>query len=163
MRATTTASARATITLAIHPRFGEEFVVRWSYGTGSVRLETAQGRQLIVPLEWTDLRPRVLQTLHAGRTVHLEPVALQELARWVEARAAARGHKKLGHFDKCEQSLRPDGEQRRSETRTTSKRQNAVADGESGRHRSTAAVVEQAGAPDDARRRRGGHPRKRGT
>jgi hypothetical protein len=154
--------SRATITLAIHPRFKEEVAVRWSYGASAVRVETQAGQCLILPLDWTDLKPRAWLVERAGRTVHLAPDALRDLAAWVEARAAC--DRKVGPFEKCGESRGPDGEQRPSDEFTANElRPSRAADRPERRHPPAAALVEQARAPNAACRRHGGGEPKRGS
>ena len=148
---TTTSSSRAKITLPIHPRVGEEVVVRRSHGAGIVLIETQDGGHLMVPLEWTDLKPVALLVAVSGRTVRLAPEALRELAAWIRDRGAEKGREEVGHFHKRGESRDSDGEQRRLGALTAGKP----------RRQGAAALVEQARSPDAARRR-GGERRKRG-
>jgi hypothetical protein len=159
---TTTSSFRAKITLPIHPRVGEEVVVRRSHGVGIVLIETQDGGHLMVPLEWTDLKPAALLVAVSGRTVRLAPEALRELAAWIRDRGAEKGREEVGHFHKCGESRDSDGEQRRSGALTAGKPQRgATTDRRQQRRQGAAALVEQARSPDAARRR-GGERRKRG-
>jgi hypothetical protein len=151
--------------LPIHPRFGEEVVIRRSHGAGFVLVETQGGVQhLLLPLEWTDLQPPAhFAAVHAERTVHLAPEALRELAAWIEARGGDKGSEEVGHFDKWGESSDPDGKQRPSDASKAGKpRRSAAADGQKQRRQPAAALVEQARSPDAARRRRNGEGRKRG-
>jgi hypothetical protein len=160
---TTASWARAKITLAIHPGFGEEVVVRRCHGAGRVLVETKAGQHFLLPIEWTDLKPPALvAAVHVGRTVHLAPGALEQLASWVEARAQM-GCKEVGHFDKRGENSDPDGKHRLSDALTAGElRPGSTAGGRQQRHRPTAAVVEQARSPDAAGRRDDGEGRKRG-
>jgi hypothetical protein len=157
--ATTASSVRAKITLPIHPRFGEEVVIRRCHGVGIVLVETQGGAQhLLLPLEWTDLKaPAHFATVHSEQNVHLAPQALRELAAWIEAQGAEKESKEVGHFDKWGESSDPDGERRPSDGSKAGKpRRSAAADGREQRHQPAAALVEQARSPDAARRRRNG-------
>jgi hypothetical protein len=137
--------------------------IRWSHGASAVRVETEAKKHVILPICWTDLVPRFWLAEHAGRTVHLDLEAVHGLARWVEARVAANGGRKLGHFSKCMDSPGPDGEQHRSDARTGDVGATAASAGSRDRaHPSAAAMVEQTCAPDAARRGRG-EKRKRGS
>jgi len=118
----------------------------------------------MVPLEWTDLRPpAVLAPVDSERTIHLSAEALRELADWIDARGAVKDRREVGHFDNCDESRDPDGEQRPSDAFTRDKPQRSgAADGREQRRQPAAALVEQARSPDAARRRQGGAGRKRG-
>jgi hypothetical protein len=152
------------ITLPIHPRFGEEVVIRRSHGAGIVLVETQEGGHLMVPLEWTELKPPALPAaVHSARTVHLAPEPLRELAAWIGAREAEKSSEEVGHFDKRGENRDPDGEQRPSDAFAAGKPQrSAAADRGEQRRQRAAALVEQARSPDAARRRRGGDGRKGG-
>lgn len=152
------------ITLPIHPKFGEEVVIRRSHGAGIVLVQTPGGAHHMVPLEWTDLNPAALVTsVHSGRTVHLAPEALRELAAWIGARGAEKAGQEVGHFEKWGESRDSDGEQRASDAFNAGKPQrSAAADSQEQRRQPAAALVEQARSPDAARRRRGGAGRRGG-
>ena len=137
-------------------------VIRRSHGAGIVLIETQDGGHLMVPLEWTDLKPAALLGAVSGRTVRLAPEALQELAAWIGDRGAEKGSEEVGHFHKCGESRDPDGEQRRSGALTAGKPQRATTNGRQLRRQAAAALVEQARSPDASRRRRGGERRRRG-
>ena len=144
----------------MHPRFGEEVAVQWSYGAGAVRIETDQHLRLIVPLGWTDLQPRPLPVEHAGRPVHLLSGALLELVAWVEARLSGQGSEEVGHHHEGDETLRDetggrDGDQGRAAARE------AAEPGESrgvcsrqGRNQPALAMVEQAGSREATGRSR---------
>ena len=74
------------MTLAVHPRFGEEISVLAAYGRGAVQVETPDGRLRLLPLAWTDLHPRPDPLTVEGRSVRLAPEALLALSAWVRAR-----------------------------------------------------------------------------
>lgn len=152
--------ARARITLAIHPSFGEEVVVCRSHGAGVVLVQASDGRHFMLPTGWTDLKPPALvAAVHKGQAVHLAPDALLELAAWIEARGADEDCKEVGHFDKRGESRGPDGQQRPSDGLTSGKPQrSATTNGRGRRRRPAAALVEQARSPD-ARRRQDGQKR----
>jgi hypothetical protein len=146
----TTLWSRAKITLAIHPRFGEEVTVQWTYGARAVRVETDQNRRFIMPTVWTDLKPRPSWGEHAGIVVHLDPWALHELAGWIEVRTKKvdKESQRLAHVKKCHQTRHPDGEQSPSETIIPAKQRYNAASGRQHRRQSASAVVGQARSPN---------------
>jgi hypothetical protein len=78
----------AKVTLAVHPRFGEEVAVS-PHGRHSVWAETPDGRHSLLPLRWTTLHPRAEPLSKDGRAVRLAPESLRELSAWVVARTFA--------------------------------------------------------------------------
>jgi hypothetical protein len=146
------------VTLAVHPRFGEELPVRRTYGRYAVWVETPEERLLRVPLAWTTLRPRADPLAVEGRTVRLAPEALRELAAWVATRTTdAEAHERkdgqeVGHFDKHMENSDPDGALsdepagRHAEDGVADARDGERASSATGRD-SAAAVVGQAGPP----------------
>ncbi len=76
----------ATITLAVHPWYGEAVEVLRSYGSDGVFVERANGERRAVPESWTSLVPRVPCQLSDGQTIRLAPESALDLARWVAAR-----------------------------------------------------------------------------
>ncbi len=156
------------VTLAIHPRFGEELPVRQTYGRSAVWVETPEERLIKLPRAWTTLFPRTDPLTAQGRPVRLAPDALRELAAWVAARTAdaeARNGKdgqEVGHFDKHMENSDPDGGFSDEPADRHEEAGVAAGDGErsstaTGRD-SAAAVVGQAG-PSGAH----GTQRERGT
>jgi hypothetical protein len=135
----------AKITLAVHPRCGEQVAVWRGHGPGAVWAELSDGSLTILPTAWTDLEPRSA-TPEAGGKLALE--ALVQLARWVAARRAApEGRQEVGHFDKRMQKSLPDGRPA-DEAGIADAGEGRVAVGERGeRGAGAAAVVEQAGPP----------------
>jgi hypothetical protein len=73
------------VTLAVHPRFGEEVAVS-PHGRHTVWAETLDGRHSLLPLQWTTLHPRAEPLSKGGRAVRLSSEALCELSIWVVAR-----------------------------------------------------------------------------
>jgi hypothetical protein len=51
-----------------------------------IRAEDVDGREWIIPLAWTSLRPRAAPLTHNGVPVRLAPDAVLALAAWVAAR-----------------------------------------------------------------------------
>jgi hypothetical protein len=88
---------RARVTLAVHPLCGEEIVVLAEHGEQCVRAETADGKQRLLAVDWTSLRPRPEPLVLGGRAVRLAPTALRALSGWVAARtpAPSRGGQKV--------------------------------------------------------------------
>jgi len=165
-RATTTSWSRARITLAVHPRFGEEVAVQWSYGARAVLVETNQHLRLIVPLAWTDLKPRLLPAEHRGRPVYLLSEALLQLAAWVQARASGKDSEEVGYRDEEDETLGRetggrDGEQGRAAASETGEPRESSRLC-SRRHDPALAVVEQAGSPEPAGRSPSGTGQKQG-
>jgi hypothetical protein len=78
-----------TITLAIHPRHGQQVTVVQTHGHGALRVETQEGEHIIVAAAWTDWRPRARLPEVDGRMVLLMPEATKELAAYVAARRDA--------------------------------------------------------------------------
>ena len=114
-----------------------------TFGRDAVRVETVDGKLILVPLAWTSMRPRPSPLELKGQSVRLAADALRELAAWVAARTTTlqphKGKKfaaKIGKRDK-----KNNGEHCSSGSG------------------SVAAVVEQAGSPDadcrDKQRERG--------
>ena len=162
-RATTTSWSRAKITLPVHPRFGEEVAVQWSYGARAVRIETDQHLRLIVPLAWTDLAPRLLAAEHNGRPLHLLPEGLLELAAWVEARVFGRGSEEVGHHHEGDETGGRNGEQGRAAAREASEPgESRPVCSRQQRDQPAVAVVEQASSPAVAGRSRGAGRQKGG-
>lgn len=157
------------MTLAVHPRFGEQLAVRRTYGRSAVWVETPEERLFEVPRAWTTLCPRAEPLAALGRPVRLAPDALRELAAWVAARAAdgeahdGKNGQEVGHFDKHMENSDPDGGV--SDKPADRCEQHGVADARDGDCASTAAgrdavaaVVGQAGPPGAH-----GTQRERGT
>ena len=157
------------VTLAVHPRFGEELAVRRTYGRSAVWVETPEERLFEVPRAWTTLCPRAAPLAAQGRPVRLAPDALRELAGWVAARTAdaeardGKNGQEVGHFNKDMENPDPDGGV--SDEPADRHEQDGVADARDGERSSTAtgrdaaaAVVGQAGPPGAH-----GTQRERGT
>ncbi len=85
-RRTRTPSGTVTITLAVHPWFGQSVHVLRGYGRDAVWVERDDGELRIVPIAWTSLHPRAPWRRRDGREVRLAPAAAISLARWVSAR-----------------------------------------------------------------------------
>jgi hypothetical protein len=68
-----------TITLRVHPRYGQEVAVLRTHGPGALWVETADGEHTIMPAAWTDWRPRAALPELGGRMVLLVPEAMKEL------------------------------------------------------------------------------------
>jgi hypothetical protein len=73
------------VTLAVHPRFGEEVAVS-PHGRHTVWAEAQDNRYSLLPLQWTTLHPRSEPLSRGGRAVRLSPEGLRELSIWVVAR-----------------------------------------------------------------------------
>jgi hypothetical protein len=151
------------VTLAVHPRFGEEVAVVSLYGRNAVRAETVDEQLIFLPVAWTTLRPRAEPLAVKGRTVLLAPESLRELAAWVADRApAAKAHhdrngQEVGHFDKDTENRRPDGVPSNDPAEDREKRGGVNARGGercSAGGDSAAAVVGQAGSPSAHREQR---------
>ncbi len=72
----------------MHPNVGSALTALRRHGPDMVRAEDADGREWIVPVAWTSLRPRVAPLTHEGVPVRLAPDAALALAAWVAARRA---------------------------------------------------------------------------
>jgi hypothetical protein len=133
------------ITLAVHPRYGEEAQVLRGYGPDAVWLEWQDGQITIVPKSWTSLVPRPGPLRVRGRPVRLSPDVAKTLALWVEARRLER---RAPSRRKVAAAIIP-----------TDKVENGQPQRPEGSDRAAAPVVEQAGAPGHCRRsgRGGGH------
>ena len=74
----------------MHPLCGTKVKVVRGFGPGAVWVELPDGTRRIVPIEWTDLRPRVdvaaIVACAGVRPVRLAPGGLHALACWVAAR-----------------------------------------------------------------------------
>jgi len=132
-----------------------------------VRIETDQHLRLIVPLAWTDLKPRLLPAEHAGRPVHLLCDGLLELATWVEARVSGKGSEEVGHRDGEDETLGRetggrDGEQGRTVAREAAKPEGSRPVRKQRGNQPAVAVVEQASSPEVAGRSRGAGRQKGG-
>jgi hypothetical protein len=146
-----------------------DLVKKSRYSGSTVRavlVETGQNLRLVVPLSWTDLKPRLLPAQHSGRPVYLLSEALLELAAWVQARASGKGSEEVGYRDEeDETSGRETGGRDGEQGRAT-----ASGTGEpwessrlcSRRHDPAFAVVEQAGSPSAAGRSHGTGPKEGG-
>jgi hypothetical protein len=122
------------MTLAVHPFVGAEITVLQSWGSGLVAVQMPDGQVRHVPTTWTSLRPSGSALRHGEIIVVLEPCALAELARWVDARC-----KKVGP-----------GSASMAGTPTDGRRTHQAG------ARGPAALVEQAGAPRARRSSRRG-------
>jgi hypothetical protein len=136
-----------TITLRVHPRYGQEVAVLRTHGPGALWVETADGEHTIMPAAWTDWRPRAALPEIGGRMVLLVPEAMKELAAYVAARRDAwRGddgpppgptkEEKGDAHDASDVPASDRGDRRRLPT-----------GGRRGGPRAPAPMVEQAGAP----------------
>ena len=123
------------------------------YGAGAVRAETADGKVILLRLDWTELglgRPPLELD---GRPVRFAPEALRELVRWVDKHLEATGEqsgscKEVGHGLRLDVS---------SDHGRGLSGVGGAADRSAGAQ-ATAGVVEQAGAPAVD----GGSPKPRG-
>ena len=86
-------SATVHITLAVHPRYGQEAQVLRAHGPDAVCLEYCDEQVTIVPKAWTSLVPRAAPLAVGGTPVRLCPEATKKLAEWVRARAKRAGKK----------------------------------------------------------------------
>ena len=86
---TRTGYRSATVTLRVHPRFGQRVRVRGGHGPAAVWAETEDGRLTILPVAWTDLTLTRPEVTVGGRPVRLCPEALRQLAQWVASRLEA--------------------------------------------------------------------------
>jgi hypothetical protein len=75
-----------TITLAVHPWYGEDVAVLQSFGDRAVVVEREDGDRRIIPVFWTSLAPLVSCGLSDGRTIRVSLQAALELSRWVSTR-----------------------------------------------------------------------------
>ena len=135
----------ATITLPVHPRYGEKINVVRAFGTDALEVETVDGCTRLMPVRWTSLRqPNPLELLEEPPRLAREP--LRKLANWVASRAA--DCEKLDHFNKRTDKVALDGAVREGTPATIAAggRGGRAAGGR--RSRGVAStVVEQAGAP----------------
>lgn len=74
-----------TVTLAVHPRYGEKLLIVSTYGRHAVRAQTGDGKTVLIPVEWTTMTPRAAALRLYDKDVHLSPKALCDLANWVAA------------------------------------------------------------------------------
>ena len=131
-----------------------------SYGADSVRVETCDGREHILPMKWTSLAAPRKPATNGGKAVRLALEDLGALAKWVAARVGSVQGRKLDELDLAVDNVDPDGGAPRR--RIGSAGGSDASEGE--RHRTAAAVVEQAGASSARRRSERRSPkRKRGT
>jgi hypothetical protein len=146
------------VTLAVHPRFGEELSLRRTYGRWAVWVETPDESVIKLPLAWTTLCPRAEPLAAQGRPLRLDPEALRELAAWVAARASdaeARDGQKgqeVGRFDKHMVNREPDGDL--SDEPADRRTEDGCGERSSAGRDSAAAVVGQAGSPGAHRKQR---------
>jgi hypothetical protein len=129
------------------------------YGAGAVRAETADGKVILLRLDWTELGLGCVPLELDGRSVRFAPEALRELVRWVDKRLKATGGqsgscKKVGHGQRLD--ISSDHGRGLSGVGGAAGRLGA-ADRSAGAQ-ATAGVVEQAGAPAVD----GGSPKPRG-
>ena len=175
-------SIHATIRLKVHPHYGETVAVLGPHGHSAVWIELRDGDVRIVPVEWTDLRPRVDVAGTGGmKPARLAPVGMRALSCWVAARRdvpdSVHEVEPLQSLDVARELACFPGasEDRRTES---SDDENAAAcavagagahedNGGSGPCAAAAAVVGQAGPPDaavgDCVRRGGRAGRGRGS
>jgi hypothetical protein len=151
-----TGSVCATITLAVHPHFGEKVAVLQAFGAEVVQVELEDGRVRLLPVRWTSLHPPSVADIQ-GKPVRLELQSLRELGNWVAARCASTDRRKFDDFDERGDNVVPDGAPREGiiGTAAQSGRDGGSADNE-GKRRTAAAVVEQARSS-----RTGGRERRR--
>jgi len=74
------------LTLAVHPRDGEEIFVVGRWGADAVCAEFSDGIVRQVPIEWTSLRPKRPPLFRGEQPVLLALGGVRELARFVAAR-----------------------------------------------------------------------------
>lgn len=60
-----------------------------AYGGRGIRVEAEDGLRFLVPVEWTNLRPRPAPPERDGRSVRLTVGALLQISKWVGARVCA--------------------------------------------------------------------------
>jgi hypothetical protein len=137
-----------TITLRIHPRYGQQVAVLQTHGRDALWVETPDGEHRIVPAAWTDWRPRAGLPEIGGRMVLLVPEAMKELAAYVAARrdASRGGDSPPPGSTKEEKGNAHDASNVPASSRGDRRRQRPTGGRRSG-HRAPAPVVEQAGAP----------------
>lgn len=75
-----------TITLSVHPWFGETVSVLRGHGQDAVWVEREDGDLRIIPASWTALVPRTKLVGSDGYSGHLSLDASLELSKWVLAR-----------------------------------------------------------------------------
>jgi len=71
----------------VHPWFGETVHVIRPHGRTAVFVERDDGDKRLIPVAWTDLRPRPEPLQVRGRSVRLAPAAARELSAWVAERS----------------------------------------------------------------------------
>jgi hypothetical protein len=151
-------SGCATITLAVHPRYGEKVNVLSSFGNDRLQIEFADGCVRLLPVAWTSLAPPSVAEF-AGKPVRLALTGLKELAAWVAARGSDSNSsgRKLAHFDKSKDNLARDGaaSKRSSGKSAPASRRRGIA-GQCSKHQAATSLVEQVGPP----RPRGGSRRR---
>lgn len=151
------AAPKATITLRIHPHYGQEVRVIRAYGPNALWVEAEDGTLNILPAAWTDLRPRVDLSQVSDRAVRLAPEAAKELAAYVAAQrgdgrpddSSSRGPTK-GETDVS------DVPAKKPAIRRAEQRERRAAGKPRGRRGAPAAVVGEAGAPQADRGARRG-------
>jgi hypothetical protein len=150
-----------TITLRVHPRYGQGVAVLRTHGPDALWVETPDGKHTIVPAAWTDWRPRAGLPEIGGRQVLLVPDAMKELAAYAAARRDA-SHSDDGTppgTTKAEKGDAHDPSDVPASSRGDQRRQQPTG-GRRGGHRTPAPVVEQAGA---SKAHRAGPSGKRGA
>lgn len=137
-----------TVTLEIHPLYGQELEVVRSYGADGVWVELSSGERRLLPVRWTSLRPRRDPLQVQGQLVRLDPDAARQLSCWVADRRNGLG---VSGQEFAVAALQSDNEEDGQKPKGAKRRQGAGSE----------RVVGQAGASgvDRAkqRRRRGGH------
>ncbi len=132
----------------VHPRNGEEVTVLKRHGPDALWVETSEGILTIIPVAWTDWRPRPAALELDGKPVRLAPEAMKLLSAWVAGRSRGSKCKKVGSSSRSVPGVHPDAAANESEGHGKASRVPARVRVQQSSHRSAAAVVEQAGTPD---------------
>jgi len=94
--------------LPVHPLCGERVEILERYGHYGLRVELPDGQMRLLPVAWTDLRPRAAPPVIQGRLSRLAPAALRQLSVWVGARMSTPSPEKLDSTEVAARNLSRD-------------------------------------------------------
>lgn len=78
------------------------------YGHHGLRVELPDGQIRLLPVAWTDFRPRSAPPVIDGRVSRWAPEALRQLSAWVVARMSTRSPEKLDSTEVDARNLKRD-------------------------------------------------------
>lgn len=145
---TTSGCSKATITLRVHPRYGQEVRILRAYGPDALWVEVQDGEHTVLPVAWTDWYPRTKLPEVGNRAVRIAPEAAKSLAAYA---AAHRGENRQDDGSSLGPTERSGTDEPHASAEMPTTDQSAQRQRQDDRRRAPVAMVEQAGAPKTAR------------